>query len=124
MGAGKKREERKGKVYKVEMKDLSRQIRMQIAQIKEFLSYNGLKPIWIEGVVVFTHPEVELFSDATGDPKIMKIDEVVTLFNRNGSVLKTKTIEKMENLIRSRYERVENKRLKNSSSGIFSPILL
>jgi len=99
---------RRGKVYKVEMKDPSRQIRREIAQIKEFLSYNSLKPIWIEGVIVFTHPEMELFSDAPGDPKVMKIGEVGTLFDRNGSVLKSRTIEKMENLIRARYRRGGN----------------
>ena len=99
---------RRGKVYKVEMKDPSWQIRREIAQIKEFLSYNGLKPIWIEGVIVFTHPEMELFSDALGDPKVMKIGEVGTLFDRNGSVLESKTIEKIENLTRARYRRGGN----------------
>lgn len=99
---------RRGKVYKVEMKDPSWQIRREIAQIKEILSYNGLKPTWIEGVIVFTHPEMELFSDAPGDLKVMKIDEVGTLFDINRSVLKSRTIKKIENLIRTRYRRGGN----------------
>lgn len=100
-----KKQGRNGKVYDADIKDFSPQIKEEIFEIKNFLSREGVN-VWVEAAIVFTSPEVQVFSDNPKFFKILKIDEVETLFNRNGSVLESSAIEKIANLIHARYGRV------------------
>ncbi len=54
-------------------------------------------------MVVFTHPEVELFSDTLKDMKVIKIDEIEAVSRGRRAVLESKTIESIANLISCEY---------------------
>lgn len=72
---------RRGKAYEVEnFRDPSSQVKRGILEVKRWLKEKGVN-LWIEGVVVFTNPQVKVFSEDIEGIKVVKIDELETVFN-------------------------------------------
>ncbi len=97
-----KKEGQKGKIYDGNIKNPSRQIEKQIFEIKNLLSRKGIKT-WVEGTMVFAHPEAQVFFDNPKNFKILKTDEIEALFRGKRAVFNSKTIESIANLISVRY---------------------
>lgn len=87
---------RKGKVYEVDnIKDPSSQVRRGIFEVKRLLREKGIN-LWIEGVVVFTNPHVEVFSENIEGIKVVKIDKLESVFlNGAGSDSSTENRHKI-----------------------------
>lgn len=73
---------RKGKAYEVEnFRDPSSQVKRGMWEVKKLLQEKGVN-LWIEGVVVFTNPQVKVFSEDIEGIKVVKIDELDKVFHQ------------------------------------------
>ncbi len=95
---------RKGRVYRGEhIKDPSLQLRRGIQEIKCYLSQHGVS-LWIEGVILFTDPGARLFCERPSKGiRIIKPDELGSLFKDKKASLKRETIEIIFHLIQKRW---------------------
>jgi len=95
---------RRGRVYEGEhIKDPSLQLRRGILAIKRYLSQHGIS-LWIEGVIVFMDPRVRLFCERPSKGvRIIKPDELGSLFKDRKTSLKGETIEAISSLIQERW---------------------
>jgi hypothetical protein len=94
---------RRGKVYSGEnMKNPSSQVRTGLFEMKKFLSKNGVK-LWIEGVIVFTNPDVELFCENPDGLKIIRPGEIESVFRGKRPWFTPKAVEAIANLILEGY---------------------
>lgn len=91
---------RRRRVYEGEhIKDPSLQLTRGILAIKRYLSQHGIS-LWIEGVIVFTDPGVRLFCERPSKGiRIIKPDELGSLFKDRKTSLKRETIEAISSLI-------------------------
>lgn len=92
-----------GKVYEGEYsKDPSLQVRKGIFEIKRVLSQHG-KNIWIEGVIVFTNPDVNLFCEEPKGIRIIRTDELGSIFEGKKAFISKKTQGLITEIISENY---------------------
>ncbi len=94
-----------GRIYSSDhLGNPSFQVRRGIFEVKAILQERGID-LWIEGVVVFTNPEVEVFSDDGGWIKVIRVDGLEELFRGRKSYLPPKRVEEIANLILKRFNK-------------------
>lgn len=54
-------------------------------------------------MVVFTYPEVQVFSDTLKNLKVIKTDEIEVLFRGKRAILSSKSVENIANIIFTGY---------------------
>ena len=92
-----------GKVYDGEyIKDPSSQLRKGIFEVKRVLSRHGIN-MWIEGVIVFTNPEVSLFCEEPKGIRIIRADEIGSIFKGKKAFLNEKTRGLITEIISENY---------------------
>lgn len=91
---------KRGKVYEGDhIKDPSSQVKRGIFEVKRLLRKKGIN-LWIEGVVVFTNPGVEVFTEDIDDGiRVITIDEIEKVFRENKRRIKPEVIENIASLV-------------------------
>ena len=88
-----------GKVYEgSHMRKPVSQVMRGINEIKKYLRSNGIN-LWIEGVIVFSNPEVMVFPESTYGLKVVKIDELEMVFHGGKSYINPEGVELISSLV-------------------------
>lgn len=90
---------KKGRVYEGNhLKDPSHQIRKGIFEIKRYLKKNGVN-LWVNGAIVFTNPEAKVFSEDIEGIKVVKIEDLETIFKESKAHISPNAVQTIAKLV-------------------------
>lgn len=95
----------KGTAYLGNLSNPGGQALTSMRKFKEFLASNGVN-IWIQPILVFTHPETQLFIEKDTSPLIVcKVEQLIDVINNSNKSFPSKLIERINTLLLKKSQR-------------------
>jgi hypothetical protein len=70
---------RRGNTYRGQRLNPSRQVMAGVVALKDYLAEHGIN-VWIQPVVVLTHPDAHLYRQGTNGVKVLRVSDLDSLF--------------------------------------------